>query len=237
MNTSFYTAAVGTIQTMKGMDVLANNVSNISTVGYKTSTSTFSDLLYSNMKGESDNLKVGHGAKIDKTDTLFDVGNVVPTGRDLDFAITEKNAFFAVMGDNGNIEYTRNGVFSLSENEDGNFYLSTSAGRNVLDANGNPIAVTSDNIGDLTQKIGIYGFQNVDGLLKSADGCFTSNPTSGDAVSINSQDILFSGRLEESSVNMAEQMTDVIVAQRAFQFNSRMVQISDEIEQTINNLR
>ena len=113
MITSFYTAGVGTAQIQKGMDVLANNIANVNTTGFKTQKTGFSDLLYTNMKYEGDNLQIGHGARLAKADTLFDVSAMDTTGRELDFALTNENAFFGVMSD-GQIKFTRDGNFSLS---------------------------------------------------------------------------------------------------------------------------
>lgn len=232
MINSFYTAATATVQTQQGMDVLANNVANVSTTGYKESTVSFSDLLYTNVEGGS---QTGHGTRLEKTDTLFTAGALQSTGRDLDFALTDDDTFFCVADADG-VKYTRDGNFSLSQQADGTFQLVSSSGASVLDANGQPITVDPDNLDNLRDVVGVYTFDNVDGLVRDGENCFTATETSGAAHVAVGADIR-QGYLEASSVDLASQMVDIIETQRAFQMNARMVQIADEIAQTMNNVR
>lgn len=235
MQTSFYTAGTATVQTQKGMDVLANNIANVSTNGFKTQLTTFNDLLYTNMNYEGENLKIGHGAKLAKTDTLFEVGAMQMTGRELDFALTEANAFFAIQTPDG-IRFTRDGNFTLSEQLDGSFHLANSMGYSVIDVNGNELVVDPDDMLDIKTRIGVFSFDNLDGLEREGNNFFSANERSG-AAYYGDNSIVEQCMLEASAVNYADEITNVITTQRAFQFNARMVQISDEIMQTINNMR
>ena len=232
MISSFYTAAGGAIWLQKGLDVTANNVANISTTGYKADKASFSDLVYTNVypKGENDKLKMGNGVKLDKIDTVFTDGPVNQTGRSLDFAL-QSDGFFAVQTSSG-VKYTRDGSFTLSE-ENGQSYLTTPSGDYVLNSQGQPIAVNDD---QQNLDIGVYTFQNTDGLAKDGDNYIVPTTSAG-AVSLVQNPILKQGALEGSSVNLADAMTDIITSQRSFQFNTKIVQISDEIMQTINGLR
>ncbi len=236
MNTAFYTSSTGTIQIQKGLDVVANNIANISTYGYKPSSVSFSDLMHTKMKGMGENLTVGHGAKLQKTDVLFEQGSFVPTGRMLDYAITQRNGFFKVVSETGNIGYTRDGNFNLQELENGSFILVSSQGGYICDPDNNPIIIDNpENLDEMVLNIGVFSFPNVDGLLRGEGSFFVANEVSGAAQVANME--IKRGTLESSAVNLASEVTDVIHIQRAFQMNARMVQISDEVVQTINNLR
>jgi len=232
MNSSFYTAAGGAIWLQKGLNVTANNIANISTNGYKPDEASFSDLVYTNVhaQGVNDKLKMGNGVKLEKTDTVFNNGPVVQTGRTLDYAL-QSDGFFAVQTASS-IKYTRDGSFNLSA-ENGQSYLTTASGDYVLNSQGQRITVKNDQQ-DLD--VGVYTFQNTDGLTKEGNNYLVPTTNAG-AVSLAKNPLLKQGALEGSSVNLADAMTDIITSQRSFQFNTKMVQISDEIMQTINGLR
>ncbi len=229
---AFYTAAVGTVQVQKGFDVLSNNIANVSTSGFKQSKSSFADLLYTNIRAseEDTNLKLGHGAKLKKTDVLHTQGMFQQTERQLDYAI-EGNGYFGVETTDG-IKYTRCGNFEMSE-IDGKFYLTATQGGYVLDSKGGRIEVTNaQNDFD----IGVYEFKNTDGLAIEGGLFFNPTETSGEATAV-AEPALKRGYLEGSNVDMGQAMADVISLQRAFQFNARMVQTADEVMQTVNSLR
>ncbi|HHW46757.1 MAG TPA: flagellar hook-basal body protein [Clostridiales bacterium] len=228
---SFYTSSVGMKQNQHKFEVIANNVSNISTVGYKPSRAEFSELLYTNLK-ETDDLQAGNGMKLQKTDASHSAGSYITTNRTLDFAIMSNEGYFGILTDEG-VKYTRAGNFSLSQGLDGNFYLALPGAGYVLGPDGNPVAVSSeqDNV-----NIGVFSFANRDGLLKDGNNLFVATENSGQAFSIDNSCVK-NNTLEGSAVDLATEMSELILAQRNFQFNSRMVQMSDEIMQTINNLR
>lgn len=236
MQTSFYTAGTATVQSQRGLDVLANNIANVSTTGFKTQSPAFSDLLYTNMNYDNDDLKIGHGARLAKADTIFSMGALNPTGRELDFALTENNAFFAVRTNEG-VKFTRDGGFIMSEQQDGTFHLATGDGYSILGEDGQPIVIDpNEEIGGIQTRIGVYKFDNIDGLERAGSNRFNATDRSGEAYLTNN-DCIEQGVLEASAVDYADQITNVIKSQRAFQFNARMVQISDEIMQTVNNMR
>lgn len=234
MITAFYTAAVGTTQVQKGFDVVSNNIANVNTAGFKAEKNSFADLIYTNIRAseEDTNLKVGHGVKLKKTDVLHNQSGFMPTGRDMDFAI-EGNGFFAVQTADGTIKYTRCGNFEKSI-IGGRTYLTAMQGGYVLDTAGRPIEITGEE--DQELNIGAYTFPNRDGLTIEAGLFFTANETSG-AAAADPDSTIKQGYLENSNVDMGDAMVDVIEMQRAFQFNARMVQIADEVMQTVNNLR
>lgn len=253
---AFYTSAVATSQTQKAMDVLANNMANLNTYGYKASKGSFSDLLYTNIRPRTglendgfitqipgqentlggidpnNRLKVGHGAKLAKTDTIFSGGIFNSTGRSFDYAIKE-DGFFAIETTEG-IKYTRNGNFEKTLIGD-KFYLTAAQGGCVLDSRGQRIEVL-DNESPLP--VGVFKFENQDGLVRESSMFFNATENSGGATAIlNPEDSLMQNYLESSNVDMAQSMSDVIVFQRSFQYNAKMVQTADEIMQTVNSLR
>ena len=237
---AFHTATTGVMEHQKAMDVLAHNIANVNTHGYKSELNSFQDLLYTKVDStDADDVMVGHGAKLSKTDTNFIQGTLAQTGRKLDFAFDVENGFFRINTVNGDTVYTRNGNFELRNIGDRFVLVSNAYNGYVTDSNGNPIYISrlsDDSVNDLGYTVGRFRFANLDGLSRKDDGSFTATVASGAEVSDNSI-VLRQGYLEASNVDYATEITDVIKAQRSFQMNSRMVSISDEIADTINHLR
>lgn len=230
----FYTGVTGAITASQGFDVTSNNIANVSTSGYKPVKTSFEDLIYSNLHtpaGANTQAKAGHGAKVASTDTVYAMGSLRETGRTLDFAPTGTNQYFAVRTPEG-VRYTRSGDFHLSQ-EGGAFYLTASDGGYVLGADGQRIAVANE-----TDEIpvGVFSFANEDGLIRRGDTAFEPGELSGPAQAAAQLEVK-RGYLEESGVDLTEEMTSVIRLQRAFQMNSKMVVIADELMQTVNGLR
>lgn len=234
MMTSFYTASTGAIAQQQKMDVTANNIANVSTDGFKPDRASFADLIYTGVTGPetASSLKVGHGDKVTETDTVFTQGSIQTTERPLDYALSDENAFFAVRCTDGKVRYTRSGSFHLSQSADGSSYLADSQGGLVLDPSGNPIRVTDEN---QAQNLGVYTFRNRDGLKKSGDNYYEATADSG-AASVSNLKAL-QGSVESSSVDMANEMTEMMNAQKAFALNAKIIEISDNTMQTVNSLR
>lgn len=224
---AYYTATNGAIGNQNYLDVLSNNIANVQTDGYKKSKAEFSDLLYTNINGTQS--KVGSGSKLGKVDTVFNQGALYNTGQDTDFSI-EGDGFFAVQVED-NTYFTRCGSFEKT-NVDGENYLMYQGGY-VLDENEEPIIIEN---GDNEQKVGVFVFGNNSDLKSIGNNLFE---VSNDAAEYNlSEDSkAMNGFLEASGVEIAEEMVKLIQVQRAFQFNSKVIQTSDEIEQTINSLK
>lgn len=247
MNQSFYTGAIGAQQSQSRMDVYANNIANVNTTGYKSQQTVFSSLLYTNIEningGEE---KRGTGARLMSTATDFTQGAAQPTGRPQDYMI-DGDGFFALVDLNtGDVTFTRNGAFSMAEllentgevDEEGNpvlgskFYLSDGDGRFVLSDMGRLIEVTDPNA---VQPVGVFDYRNYDGILRLEDSRYLPVDKNGNLLRASGE--LVQGMLEASNVDLAEELTKVIETQRIYSMALKMVQTSDEIEQTINNLR
>jgi len=239
MNIGFYSASSGLKSTQTALDVVSNNIANVSTNGYKDIRASFSDLIYTAQNSQNEDAQTGHGVKLDRTDLMFAKGQLMMTNRELDFALPE-NGFFAVADSTGEISYTRNGAFYLSQNGNA-MELVNGDGRKVMGYDNQPITISYDTFGDidleaLINNIGVFDFANPYGLTASGNDTYSQNEASGTAVADLNADKL-SGVLELSTVDLAEQMVKVIQYQRAFQLNSKMVQTSDELQAIVNNLR
>lgn len=236
MNQSFYTAALGMGSEQYKMDVLANNTANLNTWGYKTKIPIFSELMYYEMKGKVDQnseLLTGTGMRIQKADNDFSQMTLVESSGDYDYAIEGDGMFMLRDPVTNEITYTRDGSFSLSLRGD-QFYLISSTGKLVLDRTGAPIIV-NENSPD-TLNIGIVDFVNKNGMLNVGDNEFTPVAKNGNPF-LAQNATLRKGMLEMSNVDLADQFTKIIEAQRAYSYALKMVQTSDEIENNINGLR
>lgn len=235
MYASFYTAASGMIAQQRKLDVTANNLANINNYGYKSKNACFADLIQFNLNnkyGQDTDMKAGVGVKVEHTNTDFTPNAYVETDGAHDYAIAGKGFFRLVNPTNGEVTYTRNGRFSMSQ-KGTQFYLINDAGNRVTDRNGNPITVVN---GELSGEIGVYNFNITDGMVSVGDNEFTPIEKNGNPFLVADAKVV-SHALEMSGTNMAEEITKVIESQRAYSYAMRMVQTSDEIVNTVNSLR
>lgn len=236
MITAFYTGSAGAISQEQGLDVTANNLSNVSSNGFKADKAAFSDLVTTSLRTQQNGVTrvmQGHGARLSKTDTVFEQGDFNQTGRAQDYALTHNDEFFAVRAADGTVKYTRDGNFQLSTRSDGSFALSTSEGDLVLDSSENPIIVSDP---EAKQRVGVYSFSNLGGLNKTGNNCYEATALSGQPTVVPNAEIK-EGYLEGSTVNVAAEMTEMINTNRAFDLSANIIKMSDEVMQTVNNLR
>lgn len=205
--------------------------------------------------------QVGLGVKTAAIRSIFTQGSYTETGNPFDFAL-EGDGFFVVQMPNGDHGYTRNGSFLMSLGETG-LTLATAEGNPVLDADGQPIVLEdqydatkvsidsngylcypdeSNNMQSIGVQIGIVQFSNPSGLLKTSDSILLQSSASGEpvyeAASTNGKKSkIQQGYLESSNVDSIEEMVNLIVAQRAYEMNSKIINASDEMLQQANNLR
>lgn len=255
------TAATGMEAQQLNVDTIANNLANVNTTGFKKSRAEFQDILYQKLKsaggttmGESvspTNLEVGFGTRPVATQRLFSEGNITPTGNALDLCI-EGDGFFQVSMPDGIIAYTRDGALKLSGDgkivtTDG-FYLYPEI---TLPNDASQISVGID--GKMTveiagetapQEIGqleLVKFINPAGLEAMGHNLFKQTSASGvPTAGMPSQEGLGKinqGSLELSNVEVVEEMVNMIIAQRAYEINSKAIQTSDEMSGIANNLK
>lgn len=245
----FYTASSGLKWQQASLDVAANNIANINTVGYKPQQLEFMEALSSSLASAGEDVQklvAGSGVKGAETAKSFAQGTLETTGRNLDVAI-EGNGFFATADRNGQISYTRAGNFSASTVDDQN-YLVSASGDFVLSQSGEPVTFEGQpedlvlggpGGGDAegtAVSLGVFKFSNPYALEQGGEDKYRANAASGVAEDADDATIK-QGYLETSAVDMAAEFTRVIQAQRAFQFNAKMIQVADEIEQMTNTLR
>ena len=242
MDLSFYTAAVGANAQQKRMDIIANNLANINTDGYKTQSAGFVDLLYSKYyrAGTDDHRKdpeTGVGARVEKTDILYAQSGFTGTGAAgiYDFAIAGEGFFAVYDNGTGDVFYTRNGQFSLSEYATNMFYLVNDEGYIVLDENWGLVRVDPDDE-QANLNLGVFDFVSKEGMLLRGNNLYSPVEKNGPPF-INENARVLSGHLEISNVDLAHEMSRVIETQRIYQMTLKMLQTSDEVEVTINNLR
>lgn len=233
----FYSAVTGAQQQMLRMNVQANNISNVNTGGYRAQVASFQTLMYGMLDGaDGAQLPRGSGAYLSGTGTNQTPGSYVETGRELDYAIVGNGYFALYDPGTGEVSFTRDGAFTLAAfpeegAEEVPYYLSDGEGRQVLNQGGYPILVTdpSDEL-----PVGVFTIQYEDGLERADSSRFlmgdkNGNVWVGDAA-------VKRGMLEESNVDLATELTEVIQAQRAYSYALKMVQTADEVESTINGL-
>jgi len=265
MMRALYTASSGMKAMQFNVDTISNNLANVNTYAYKKERAEFEDLLYVTMErayiledqGRPVNLQVGHGTVIRSVARDFTAGSLVQTENKLDFAIIG-DGFFSVLHPDQNIYYTRDGSFKLSVTDEGNM-LTTARGYPVLDINGEPIyfdfpleqMVISES-GEISyidedglvmptgQRIGIFKFNNPQGLEAVGGNLYAENTASGFAVpdeELGEPGIIRQGYLEASNVQVVEEMVNLITAQRAYELNSKAITTADEMMSIANNLK
>lgn len=265
MMRALWTAASGMHAQQTTVDVIANNLANVNTTAYKKQRIEFKDLLYETMDrarvlpegGKPVNLQVGHGTMPVATVRDFGKGSPEETGNPLDFYI-DGDAFFMVEGPSGEIFYTRDGSFKVSMSDMGKI-LTTADGYIVLDEAGIPIILDFDlsalNVsqnGEITymdeegiaiptgQFLGLAYFENRNGLEAVGRNLYKATQAAGEpilAMDSTQTSIIMQNFLEASNVKTVEEMVRLIVAQRAYELNSKAIQSSDEMLQIANNLR
>lgn len=257
---SLYTGTTGMNAQQLNLDVIANNLANVSTTGFKKSRADFQDLMYQIMKvpgsqtsvdtESPSGIQVGLGVRPAAVQKLFTQGDLIQTGNELDVAI-EGAGFYQVDLPNGEIAYTRAGAFK----RDSDGRMTTSDGYPITpgitipdDARQITISetgVVSAIIGDETTSTEIGNFETVTftnngGLLAVGKNLFRETDASGTAQAGTPGDdgygLLLQSFLEGSNVNIVEEMATMITTQRAYEINSKSIQTSDEMMQTTNNL-
>lgn len=255
---SLYIAASGMHAQQLNVDVIANNLANVSTGGFKKNRVSFEDLLYrdvaksNGLVGSSDAVhRLGVGTAISGAGKIFTQGDLKKTDAPLDVAVRGQGFFEVVLPD-GSYGYTRSGSFQI--NKDG--FLTTADG-NVLKAS---VQIPSDTKEIVVQpdghvlasvpgeknmvalgQIELANFVNPSGLNPLGDNLYQPTENSGHVTYGKPADTGFGslsqGFVESSNVKLVEEMINLIVAQRAYEINSKVVQASDEMLTMSNNLR
>ncbi|MGV2293583.1 flagellar basal-body rod protein FlgG [Trinickia sp. YCB016] len=260
MNRSLYIAATGMNAQQSQMDVISNNLANVSTNGFKGSRAVFEDLMYQTLRQPGANStqqtelpsgsQVGTGVQQVATERLFTQGNMQQTGNSKDVAING-NGFFQVQMPDGTISYTRDGSFQT--NSQGQ--LVTSSGYQVIPAitvpvNATSLTIGSDGVVTITvpgstnnQTVGtlqLATFINPAGLESKGENLYSETASSGTpnvaAPGSNGSGTLNQGYVEASNVNVVQELVNMIQTQRAYEINSKAVTTSDQMLQTLSQM-
>ncbi len=258
---SLYSGATGMIAQQTNLDVVSNNLANANTAGFKKIRADFEDLLYQidrepGAPVEPDSMiptgiQVGLGTRVVGTNRIMTAGNLEVTGGELDVAI-EGDGFFQVTLPSGDIAYTRDGSWSL----DGDGQIVTSNGYLLEPAITIPedaLEIVISTTGDVSvklpnetdpQNVGqleLARFVNPAGLKAVGKNLFLETPASGAPIVAEPGDegmgTTMQTILELSNVQVVEEMVNMIVAQRAYEANSKTIQTADSLLQIANNLR
>lgn len=257
-----FTAAAGMAGMSFEVDNIANNLANVNTFGYKRTRADFQDLLYQTLRpaGTSvaagvevpSGIQVGHGVRVAATRRIFTEGSYRSTENPLDLAILGPNGFFEVLMPDGTRAYTRDGAFSLDRTgrivtSDGyvlqpEFTLPEDTVEVQVSEEG-MVSVIQSRLTSAPSELGqlqLGMFVNPAGLQAEGNNIFRDTIASGPVTLVNPGEDgagkIAQGFLENSNVNIAEELVNLITAQRAFEVNSRAVRSSDQMLQTAVNL-
>jgi flagellar basal-body rod protein FlgG len=259
---SLYSAASGMNAQQLNVDNIANNLANANTTGYKTRQAQFQDLLYQSMVAPGASagqqttvptgLQVGLGARTSSNEIIFTQGNFQQTNNPLDLVIQGKG-FFEIRRPSGDIAYSRAGNFHTDQN--GN--LVTSDGDALqptitIPADAQAVNIATDGTVSYIQpgqsaaqvagQIQLANFQNPAGLNSLGRNLYSptdasGQPTVGNPGGSEGLGSILQGYTEQSNVSVVDEFINLIVAQRTYEANSKVVKASDEMLQQVNNLK
>lgn len=248
MNTSLFIASSGVRSYQGKLDTIANNISNVETTGFKRREAAFSENLTVSIQNQAQpqaevgrlsplGIRTSYGVRISGTPLDQTQGVPKQTDQPFDFMV-EGNGYFQVRRTTGATTetlYTRSGAFHQSPVGGGRFQLVNAHGDVLLDQNGNPIEWSTDRefivasdgtIAGTNQQIGLVDFTNPQ-LLKDEGGVYRL--TGGAVTALNSNSQIRQGFLEASNVDLNQEMTDMIKAQRGYQANARALSYADQM--------
>ncbi|MGA2721117.1 MAG: flagellar basal-body rod protein FlgG [Bryobacteraceae bacterium] len=258
---ALYSAASGMKAQQMNVDNIANNLANASTTGYKMRRAQFQDLMYQSMvqpgsaAGQQTvvptGLQVGLGTRASSNEIVFTEGSFSETDNPLDMAI-QGNGFFQVTQPSGDLAYTRSGTFQLDKN--GNMVTSSgdplqpqitipAQAQSIMIATDGTVSYTMPNQTASQQagQIMLANFQNPAGMNSLGQNLYTPTDASGDPTvgtpgGPEGLGSLLQGYVEQSNVSVVDEFVNLIVAQRGYEANSKVVQAADNMYQEVNNL-
>ena len=254
-----WTAATGMTAQQLNVDIIANNLANVNTAGFKKSRADFQDLMYQTLRLPGamtaagtqvpTGIQVGMGSKPMGVQKVFSQGDYNQTDNELDLAI-EGKGFFKVISNDEEV-YTRAGNFKI----DAEGYICTPAGDRLqpeITIDPTAISISIDSGGRLVvwgpdaqtlaeEDIKLYSFPNPAGLYSMGRNLYRTTEASGEETEgtpgLDGFGTIAQGYLEMSNVNVVEEMVGMIIAQRAYEVNSKAIQTADNMLQMANNLK
>lgn len=258
---ALHTAATGMASQESNVNTISNNIANLNTTGFKKSRTEFDDLLYettqeAGAKSAANSeynvgVQVGSGSKVSATRKQHTQGSPQITNNPYDLMINGEG-FMGIIAPDGELKFTRDGSFSV----DAQGNMVTKAGHKVFPGIAFPPNTLSVNITEEGKveaflknnpeplqlgQIPVFTFANPTGLRSEGGNLYAATNGSGQASqAIPGKDhagIIQQGAIESSNVNVMTEMTDLIKAQRAYEMNSKVMGIADQMLQTVNNIR
>ncbi len=258
---ALFTASSGMSAQQLNIDVISNNMANVNTAGFKKSTLDFEDLLYQTLQPAGapvsvgaqvpTGIQVGQGVRPVATQRIFIQGQSKRTDNPLDIMV-EGDGFFQILMPDGTLAYTRAGAFKRDSEgrmvtSDG-FYLEPQI---IIDPDATEVGVATDGTVTIRRsgqdgvetvgQIMLARFSNPAGLEAIGRSLFRTTAASGDAMvgtpGLDGLGSLNQGYLEMSNVQVVEEMVNMIVAQRAYEVNSKVIQAAEDMLQIANNLK
>lgn len=261
---AMWSAASGMKNLQLKIDTISNNLANVNTVGFKNQRVEFKDIMYERLdsrekladEGRPVPIEIGHGVMISATLRNFTTGNLQQTENPTDFAINGDH-FFKVIDNNGNTRYTKDGSFKVASTEAGpqlvtsdGYYVQGIDGNILLGENVSEISVDSQGFvrvkrdgGQEYEDIGqmsLSKFVNPAGLEAVGKNLFKETSASGQAIEgIEEGDKteVWQGFIENSNVQIVDEMINLITAERAYEINSKSIQTADRMLEIANNLK
>lgn len=258
MMNSLLIGATGMHAQQQNVDAIANNLANVNTIGFKKNRVLFSDAFYkanalapTQIEGAQDALFVGMGTVVSGNSKQFSPGELKQTGNSMDIAI-RGNGFLEVELPDGSSAYTRHGALRITKDE----LLGTSDGyalKQRIQVPAEAVEIVVDNAGKVFAKmqneksltelgqVELTTFSNPEGLEPIGDNLYTASSRVGALLTAKPGEegagSLAQGFLESSNVQLAEEMVNLVLAQRAYELNAKIIQASDEMLSISNNLR
>jgi flagellar basal-body rod protein FlgG len=255
-------AGTGMQAQQTNVEVISNNIANMTTTGFKRQRAEFQDLIYQNLRRVGSNssdtgtivpsgAQVGLGVKTAAIYRITEQGNLQQTSNTLDMAV-QGNGYFQVTLPSGDTAYTRDGTFSLSPtgeivNADGYVVQpgitipSNATGVTVNTAGQVQVTVSGQTAPNTVGQLQLAVFPNETGLDAQGNNLFIQTAASGDAVTGTPASpgfgTVLQGFVETSNVNVVTEITNLITAQRAYEMNSKVITTSDQMLSTLTNLR
>lgn len=258
---ALHTAATGMAAQESNVNTISNNIANVNTTGFKKARTEFDDLLYETVQeagakssGNTEynvGVQVGSGAKVSATRKIHSQGSPQMTNNPYDLMINGEG-FLGTIAPNGELKFTRDGSFNV----DAQGNMVTRAGHKVFPGitvppnvmkisvaeNGQVEAWTQNSVEPMQLgQIPVFTFVNPVGLRSDGGNQLSATTGSGQPIQNipgeNGAGIVMQGAIEASNVNVMNEMTDLIKAQRAYEMNSKVMGVADQMLQTVNNIR
>ena len=261
---AMWSAASGMKNLQLKIDTISNNLANVNTIGFKGQRVEFKDIMYEKLstsekledEGKPVPIEIGHGVMISATLRNFTTGNLQQTENNTDLAINGEH-FFKVVDNNGNVRYTKDGSFKIASTSEGaqlvtsdGYYVQGLDGNVILGENVSELSIDSQGLIKVKRdgaqdyedigQLSLNKFVNPTGLEAIGKNLYKETDASGAAfegIEEGDKTEVWQGFIENSNVQVVDEMINLITAQRAYEINSKSIQTADSMLEVANNLK